>query len=82
MKFIVFFADSSTNYCTVFRISIALRDTKVVGSKNTHPILCSGIMENTVENSSGITVILSKKQWYNAVTPRDTWTTLLVLTIH
>ena len=27
--------------------------------------------------SSGITVILSKKQWYNAVTPRDPRTTPL-----
>jgi len=29
--------------------------------------------------SSGITVILSKKQWYNAVTPRDPRTTPLIL---
>jgi len=35
-----------------------------------HPSLCSRITENTVENS-GITVILSKKQWYNTVIPRD-----------
>jgi len=35
-----------------------------------HPILCSVRTENTVENRSK-TVILSKKQWYNAVTPRD-----------
>jgi len=30
-------------------------------------------MENAIE-SSGITVILSIKQWYNAVTPHDLWT--------